>query len=352
MPGKPLPKIRILFHYGAHGTAEDAKHIEKLLKEFKPHIYAGEGAMDNGEAEHNESIELARKYARAKRELLSQMREGDDTFHEKEMEGIVNVPGLWMTTMEKMGWLKKLASRIHKKTASFYANRWQTAFFNGNFERALKNYHHEEKAISRRSALRESQIVRNCEKIAREAIKRRPELAKEGEIRVYVKLGQLHRATYAELKRRGTVQVERAYDYSPVIPAKGATIRALHRKKRQDILNPKYRLLLARDMIGDVIGEVSPTMENTNLRLLAIDAITGNFSEEDVRGLCEEVGKAEAGTEEESRKVLREIVEKKFREKGIQPLTGPQEAMRIVRRHYGKIDFSKPFWLGRKQKSL
>src|SRR3989338_11347344 len=140
-----LPKVRILFHYGAHRTAEDAKHIETLLNGFKPHIYAGEGALNNDEVERNESIELARKHPESRRELLSQMRVGDDTFHEKEMEGIVNVPRLWMTTMEKMGWMKKLASKIHKKTARFYDNRWQTAFFKGDFEKALKNYHREGK---------------------------------------------------------------------------------------------------------------------------------------------------------------------------------------------------------------
>ncbi|MDP3741738.1 MAG: hypothetical protein Q8R15_00310 [Candidatus Micrarchaeota archaeon] len=207
-------KIRLVFNFGGHNSAADARAVAPVLKRFKPHVVCIEAA----EGSDRVARALEVKYLRGE-------PMGDDSFNLALIK-----------TLRKQGVQRiHLLERFSDRAAEKYGKRMEEAkevqasaydaFGNGNPDKAIMLHIRAIKLYSEAINDRETAIKLGLGNLHQVLSRKYPELASEGEIRVVVNYGAGHTPIYRSAKQMGFKEVTRAISLPHYYPLSGAQMR-------------------------------------------------------------------------------------------------------------------------------
>ena len=91
-------------------------------------------------------------------------------------------------------------------------------------------------------------------------------------------------------------------------------------------------------------------VKSTLVTEIASRVISEKFHEDEIRGISEEIAKEqEAKPLAKTAEIVEMVLGKRVREKGLKLPQNEDEAEALIKKAYPKIDFSKPWWLGRRK---
>lgn len=327
-----LPKIRILFHYGAHNTAEDARNIGKVLAEFKPQVYSWEDSSNASAPDAlkrmSREVSRAKKDPQARRDLLRRAELGSTNpeFAVRQVGEIIDAYKL-----HRLFCMEYDKSRAPTRAHQQALDAARRAFARGEWEEALEKAHESAGLSLKASKERDASIVKNAETLAEQLVALHPELAGEGEIRVYARIGTGHTPAYHAIRKRG-ISVERVFDSKPAVVA--AESRLWANLEGRTAADPRHRTALARYILKTFIYGCMDGVENSDRVEAAASIIAEKFSEGEIREISEKSGGLDA---------VEKAIVKGALAKGT-PIPGnDREAGELIGKHV-KIDFSAPWW--------
>lgn len=220
-PGE-LPRLRIIFHFGAHYDRGDTRHFPALLNRLKPHFYAPEGAF----ATEGEVRRAFDQYDRLRYEVSGLSRADREKYLEKKYH---RSQGFWVhqalafmdadvepLPLELHGFFSSWIGKFMKARKDPLFGRAWRFLHEGNLDEAIRLFKEERRQSSQIMRRRDDNIVSQAtSKLLARILKRRPDLQKEPEIRVYAHLGEGHQFVYFALKGQPGIDVERVFNSPP-----------------------------------------------------------------------------------------------------------------------------------------
>ncbi len=196
-------KIKLFFDLSYHGSKEDARRLEPILRDFKPHVVCFEQTLSSRES------------ARRQQSLITSTRfgvTGDHPQHNfvREMHRLFRKHNIRRAfVLERAS--HDVSNEIGKKQkqSAELGDRAIALFFNGNSTAAIKVFRKSVELDALTVRKREHSAKRVISNLYAELIKEFPELAHEGEIRVAVKYGVMHTALYKHALQSGFKDVRR-----------------------------------------------------------------------------------------------------------------------------------------------
>ena len=333
------PKVKLLIHYGYHQTAEDARHIESVLRSFKPHVYAFENA--DGSIKPSMERDLTRHFDRARKDVRERQaflaKFGEDSFGREQMRVILDQHRTLKSFSLEYGGNTEYTERARQ-----LSEESREAFLSGNLERAIQKNHEVMQWIDKFNREREGKMVETAERLAEKLVETHPNLEGEGEIRVYARLGAYHTAVYQELKKKG-YDVERVFDANPMLfPLTHSIPRS---KRLPDLTDAKYKTAHAREILADSIkGDLTDGIQNSNREDAVATIIATRFSHDEIQQISKEIGQNTSLFRQRRNELKKRILTKYLEGKGIALPANDEEAEAFIRKKYPKIDFSKPWY--------
>lgn len=203
-------KIRLLFHFNDHATAQEAEEVGQTLKEFKPHVVCIEHAGAS--------------------EQYAQMAETTFTTHEpiflepdeyfEALHPIVKKSGAKVFIPERFS--EEESAEIQWTHKLVHQLQWDAInqFLAGKPAAALRSYREHLETQAANETKRDTHLKRVISNLHGEIITRFPELAHEPEIRVAFVYGVGHSPLFLHAKHSGFASVDRKmpklpYRFSP-----------------------------------------------------------------------------------------------------------------------------------------
>lgn len=190
-PAKPIElplgdnrKIKVLFHFGSHGSADHARAVAPVLRDFKPHVVCLEDAFQSEEGARK--IEGA--FYQLPRERLSDFHAGIRDLLEKDKPRVF--------ILERFALKESRMGRVIRSDVESFRTKAVAAFLGGDSQQALYYYRGYWDIITHLNKKREKQIKDNLSKLHGLLTNRFPELAREREIRVVVNYGSVHTSIF------------------------------------------------------------------------------------------------------------------------------------------------------------
>ncbi|HLC38370.1 MAG TPA: hypothetical protein VJI71_02865 [Candidatus Norongarragalinales archaeon] len=321
------------------------------MKEFKPHFYAKEQMIFDPEdlVPFNRELQKIRKDAARRISFLQGFeRRQYGEFDRKEVEEMLDAYKVRMCGLESF---VPNEAQLLEESAN-YSKDSRLAFVTGEFEKALKSRHEHVLLENKHQRIRDENIVQNAEKLVQQFTTAYPELRNEKEIRVYARLGHMHSPPYHELARRGSTEVGRIFDSRPVVHGYTSEAKRMNQKETHNISEPRYRQVLARSLLESPLRRTlrEKGVKSTLVTEIASRVISEKFHEDEIRGISEEIAKEqEAKPLAKTAEIVEMVLGKRVREKGLKLPQNEDEAEALIKKAYPKIDFSKPWWLGRRK---
>ncbi|MEW5955455.1 MAG: hypothetical protein AB1626_02865 [Candidatus Micrarchaeota archaeon] len=234
-------KLKIVFQFGKHETAVDARQLEPVLRDFKPHVVSVEWWGVDKDAESfekriysplfNPDEEFAvSDFSREQHRLLKQYRPRIFVLERMVKEAIDNY----------VNWTAE--GTIHAYAAI-------GAMSMGDAQGVIDEYRQYLMAETKSNALREAQIKSALSDLHDSLTLRYPELAREKEIRIAVQYGSAHTPIYEHARRVGFGSVGRKMLTPAYYPATSAFVRRATFGKPQDYSDAEVARTFTADML-------------------------------------------------------------------------------------------------------
>lgn len=213
---KKQPKIIFLFSFGSHGTAKDFEKAKDAAEKFKPHVYASETVNLTNRERQETTLEINELYAEARtnrflRDIIISKTCSSHFFagfFVSEIEYIINSSIIYYP-------LETHDIPVKYIDIDFSGPIFQ-ALQRGDIALAEKLELVRLKTNALENFRREQDIVQNISTYFSELLSHFPSLEKQVPIRVFVRLGELHRSVYvAALKKYATnldIKITRTMD--------------------------------------------------------------------------------------------------------------------------------------------
>ncbi len=298
-------RLKVLFHFGAHSTPEQAEEAVLTVMNFKPHVVCPEHAFaTEQEARETEkmyyhpNIRFYSPHADALRDALVQL-------------GKPKIFVLERFTPEQGRHLLDLDNRSD-------ANRGaaRLMFLLGNPAKAIEMFRQHLQDWTELHMERENAIKRILSDFHRRLVERYPDLAREKEIRVVVSYGSAHTPLYMHGKNSGFGQVTRYVPAPTYFISSDAHVRRATFGKK-----PKYGdEEVAQALLSEVLTIRAMQQGAGNSNAAAFGNIAARrFSLADIANLSREMGRDFVGR--------RTVFERHLQQRGI-PFPASAEQVR------------------------
>ncbi len=243
LPGNK--KIKIIFHFGAHGTAKHAEEVRPIVEKFKPHVFCPEAAFSTEEERRRGEDSYASGKLRTKREYDTALIK---VLRDNKIPRLFYLERFEKQESEKTRELVNFAYSEYDLADSLFATGRPYDALNV-FDSAIGSFSFVQKA-------RESEVKRVLSKLHENLVKRYPELSREREIRVVVKYGSAHTPLYRAAKKLGFGELQRKMAMPTYFDLDLAALRAetfgLERKNDLDSLARQFISHAYTDILQDM----------------------------------------------------------------------------------------------------
>ncbi|MBI5036509.1 hypothetical protein HZC09_04145 [Candidatus Micrarchaeota archaeon] len=322
----PLPKLRIIFHYGPHAGVLGARHLPALLEKYDPHVFCPESA-EIPTSQLEKIIEARKRWREDVRKMgeeqlrrkLARITSEDEKFAWAQIAVLSDRDNIkeWLLehhAPESAEYAEKVYEQYTRANGMAH-----NLFGRGELAKAEELLPEADKYLRLSTAHREQNIIENAKTLREQLLKKYPELENEEEIRVLARLGTAHTQPYISLhglKQRG-ITVERVFDTPPNFPLETQALRKTGEAKK---------ITATRDLAAEqIMCLLDKAGFNSFLYPhLGIDLAT-ELTYEDIRSIENKIKGQTPGGRQKWEKIKGAFTEA-FRNKGIVLPTNKKEA--------------------------